>query len=137
MEVLRLPKMPMMEVTFQARGSYQSYATPGTTYTEMSAQWRKKVDFSKINAVAFRVVVAYGDADEAGSGKGIEIYDNTGSQQLAEVTWDGSSAQYALAGSWTTTNIPTADSILTAKIKASSATESIDVHGVYLQILYV
>jgi len=112
----------------------ETYLNPGVAYAEWDANLRTKIDFSHIKAVNARVVVT-AVGNEAGSGKGIEVYDVTGTASICEVTWNGAAAQQGLAGSWTSVT-KTADSVLTVRVKGSSATEDITVYVVELQVEY-
>lgn len=126
----------MLSIALSKKGSSKyTYTNPNTSYTETYQKVRTKFDFSKINVVCMRIVVT-AQGNEAGAGKGIEIYDVTGTQSLCEVTWDGNAAQQGLAGAWTNTNIPTVDSVITIRVKGSSATEDIDLYQAELQIFY-
>jgi len=73
--------------------------------------------------------------NEATAGKGIEIYNGTDAATICEVTWDGSTQQNALAGSWTTCGLRAAKDIQ-VRVKGSSATEDITVDKVELQLLF-
>jgi len=109
-------------------------AAPGTAYVEFDANYRANIDFSTIHAARARIVVT-AQGNEAGNGKGIEIYDSTGPAQVCEVTWDGVGLQNAVAGSFATT-VPTVASELTIRVKASSVTENITIYTVDLEVEY-
>jgi len=113
----------------------ENVGVPGVAYAEQAPlpNKRAKIDFRKFEMLEARIVVT-AQGDEAGAGKGIEIYDQTGGAQLCEVTWDGAALQQALAGSWTSTHIPNSDSELRIRVKGSSGTESITIYAVDLQI---
>jgi len=130
-----VPFPNMLSVAFVKRDTAFSLVDVGTTYVESRPRTRNKIDFSKIRVIAMRIVVG-ASGDEAGAGKGIEIYDFTGSQQLCEVIWNGTGYQDGLAGSWTSVNIPTVDSSVGIRFKGSSATEDINCTHVELQISY-
>lgn len=112
----------------------------GTAYAEYIKTGvqvsRDKIDFDKFNSVAMRIVVT-AIGNEAGAGKGIEIYDVTNTTQLCEVTWDGSAQQIALSGSWVAQNSMIGDVTICARLKGSSATEDITIWKIELQIMYV
>lgn len=124
----------MMVVSFLKLGTTTlQWAAPGVAYAESHTEVRTKIDFAKIKATNFRVVLS-GTGDGAGNNKGVEVYDVTGTQQLCEVEWDGAAQQDGETGSWTSTNIPTVDSIVTLRVKGSAAPEDIDLNHVELQI---
>jgi len=125
----------MFTVALAVDVSVISENNPGVAYVEIDTNLRNKIDFSKIDVLAMRVVIT-AQGNNAAAGKGIEIYDVTGTQALCEVIWDGTAWQYGLAGSWTNTNIPTVDSVITARVKGAVATEDFDIHVISFQILY-
>jgi len=107
---------------------------PGTAYAEAGvlARCRAKIDFSLLKVSSVRVVVS-GIGNEAGAGKGVEIYNVTDGASVCVVTWDGNAQQDGLAGSWTAFT-PTAEKVLAVRVKGSSATEDITLHSVTLQL---
>jgi len=130
-----MPKGAMVEITLLAQTSPLTKNNPGLAYVEVNDRCRTKVDFAKLNVVGMRVVIC-ASGNEAGAGKGIEVYDLTGAQGLCEILWDGAGVQYGVAGAWTYSPIPTVDSQLTARCKGSSVDEDISVMKVVLQIFY-
>lgn len=109
-------------------------ADPGTAYAEAGvlARCRGKIDFSLLKVSSARVVVS-GIGNEAGAGKGVEIYNVTDAVSVCVVTWDGNAQQDALAGSWTAFT-PAAEKVLAVRVKGSSATEDITLQSVTLQL---
>lgn len=107
---------------------------PDVAYVELSALYRTNIDFSKLAVKQARVIVS-AIGDEAGAGKGIEIWNNTDGAAICEVTWDGVAQQNALAGALTTCNLRTAKDIY-VRVKGSSATENITVDKVELQFTF-
>lgn len=112
----------------------QAHAAPGVAYAEFDADFRTNIDFSTIKAIQARIIVT-AQGNEAGNGKGVEVYNATGTVQICEVTWDGAALQSALAGSWATT-VPTVASQLQIRDKASSGTENMTLYTVDLEIDY-
>lgn len=109
-------------------------ANTGTSYKEPTTSLRVKIDFSKIPADQIRLnFTAIGD--EAGNGKGIEIYDVTNTQQLCEKTWNGAANQVCEVTSWTSlpSNVVGSEVILTIRVKGSSVTEDMTVYTVVMQ----
>lgn len=106
---------------------------PGLAYAEFDSDYRTNIDFSTMHAVQARIIVT-AQGDNAGAGKGIEIYDATGTAQVCEVVWDGAALQQALAGSFSTTNIPTVASELQIRDKGAVAGEQITIYAVDLEI---
>ena len=113
----------------------EAHAAPGVAYVEFDSDYRTNIDFSTFHAVQARIIVT-AQGNEAGNGKGIEIYDSTGTAQICEVTWDGAALQNALAGSFSTANIPTVASGIQIRDKGSSGTENITIYAVDLEIDY-
>jgi len=113
----------------------ETIAAPSTSYTEAAPlpNKRAKVDFSKFQVLNSRVVVT-AQGDEAGAGKGIEIWNQTGSAQLCQVTWSGSALQQALTAAWSNAHRPTADSELRIRVKGSSGTENLTIYAVDLEM---
>jgi hypothetical protein len=111
--------------------------TPDTSYTEDAGftMYRTGVDFRYMDAALARVIVS-GIGDEAGNGKGVEIYDTTNAASIAAVTWDGNAQQNAVVGAWTTCTTIT-DVVLAVRVKGSSATEDITLNKVVLQLMEV
>jgi len=107
---------------------------PDVAYVELSALYRTNIDFSKLAVKQARVIVS-AIGDEAGAGKGIEIWNGTDGAAICEVTWDGNAQQNALAGALTTCNLRTAKDIY-VRVKGSSATENITVDKVELQFTF-
>ena len=103
---------------------------PGTSYVARTTAEQKPVVLTDI-AEARVVVTAEGN--EADSGKGIEIYNSTDAVQLCEVTWDGTSRQDGLAGSWTAVAI-SGEKTLIPRYKGSTATEDLTTYWVELQV---
>jgi hypothetical protein len=128
----------MFSVSLLKNSTGETHSNPNTAYAEYDANLRTKVDFAKFDVIAMRVVVsASGNEDNDPTVKGIEIYDVTGTQALCDVEWlDAADPLQGGAGSWTTTNLPTADSVITIRTKGSSATEDITYYQVDFQILY-
>ncbi len=112
-----------------------TYTDIGTTYAEggKGALMRTKVDFSKFLGARARILVG-GCGNEAGAGKGVEIYNLTDGVQICEATWDGTSVQSALTSAWVTLTL-NREIILTVRVKGASATEDIFLNRVALQIL--
>jgi len=77
------------------------------------------------------VVTAQGN--EAGSNKGIEIYDLTNASQMCEVTWNGNALQNSLTASWVGGTQLSGDIVLVARVKGSSATEDITIYSFEFQ----
>ena len=113
-----------------------SHANPGVAYVEFNLcnRFRARIDFSTIQVNRVRATVT-AQGNEAGAGKGIEIYNNTGAAQLCEVTWAGVDPQFSLPGNWVASTI-NADSELWIRVKGSSATEDIDLFMVSLELEY-
>lgn len=109
-------------------------AAPDVAYVELSALYRSNIDFSKLAVKQARVIVS-AIGDEAGAGKGIQIWNTTDGAAICEVTWDGNAQQNALAGALTTCNLRTAKDIY-VRVKGSSATENITVDKVELQFTF-
>ena len=109
-------------------------AAPDVAYVELSALYRTNIDFSKLAVKQARVIVS-AIGDEAGAGKGIEIWNATDGAAICEVTWDGNVQQNALAGALTTCNLRTAKDVY-VRVKGSSATENITVDKVELQFTF-
>jgi len=109
-------------------------AAPGVAYVELSALYRTNIDFSKLAVNQARVIVS-AIGNEAGAGKGIQIWNATDGAAICEVTWDGNAQQNALAGALTTCNLRTAKNIY-VRVKGSSATENITVDKVELQFTF-
>jgi len=120
---------------FDDEGGY-NLGVPGMSYIEQAPLQYKRamIDFKKFEMLEARVVVT-AQGDEAGAGKGVEIYDQTGGAQLCEVTWTGATLQQALAGSWTNSHKPNSDRLLLIRVKGSSATEAITLYAVTLQLI--
>ena len=113
----------------------QTHLAPDTTYVEFDTDYRTNIDFSTFHAWQARIIVT-AQGNEAGNGKGIEIYDNTGTAQICEVIWDGNALQNALAGAFSTANMPIVASEITIRDKGSSGTEDITIRAVDLEIDY-
>lgn len=113
----------------------ETIAAPGTAYTEAAPlpNKRARVPFNKFNVLNSRVVVT-AQGNEVGSGKGVEIWNQTGSAQLCQVTWSGNALQQALTAAWSNAHRPTADSELRIRVKGSSATENLTIYAVDLEL---
>lgn len=109
---------------------------PGLAYVEIEIDSRTRIDFSKFDVTNFRVIIC-AVGNNAGAGKGIEVWDATTGQQLCEVIWNGAANQRGLAGSWSKTNIPTVDSLIQSRIKGAAVGESFNVFSVDLEYQYV
>ncbi len=108
-------------------------ANPNTSYVEVNAKLRTKIDFSKFTAKNARVIISGIGNETPCAGKGIEIYNVTDGAQICEVTWDGNAQQNALAGSWAAC-VLTAEKVITIRVKGCSATEDINIDRVELQL---
>ncbi|MBA7709342.1 hypothetical protein ES703_118257 [subsurface metagenome] len=109
-------------------------SAPGTAYIELSALYRTNIDFSRLAVKRARVIVS-AIGNEAGAGKGIEIYNSSDAAAICAATWDGSAQQNGLAGSWTVCSLRAAKDIQ-VRVKGSSATEDITVDRVELQLMF-
>lgn len=107
---------------------------PGTAYAELSPLYRTNIDFSRLSVKQARVVVS-AVGNEAGAGKGIQIYNSSDAAAICEVTWDGTAQQNGLAGSWTTCSTRAGKDIQ-VRVKGSSGTEDVTVDKVELQLLF-
>ncbi len=123
-----LPRMMSVPLV----GCNVAAVAPGTSYVEFSALYRTNLDFTKISVKQARVIVS-AIGNEAGAGKGIEVYDSSTPGGICAVTWDGNTQQNGLAGAWTNCNRRAATDIQ-VRIKASSATEDMTVDKVELQL---
>jgi len=108
----------------------RTYNHPGTSYVVFSAVYSMPVDLAGVKEAR---VVATAQGNEAGSGKGISIWNETDGQMLCEVTWDGSARQDALAGSWTSVSA-SGEKTLRVRFKGWSAAEDITWWWVILQL---
>ena len=109
--------------------------TPNIAYAESIANIRSAIAFERIMDEYARVVVT-AQGDNAGAGKGIEIYDVTAAAQICEVIWDSNALQAALTGTWTACNL-TADSVIAVRVKEGAAAgEQITVYTVDFQVEY-
>jgi len=108
--------------------------TPNIAYAESIANIRSAIAFERLMDEYARVVVT-AQGDNAGAGKGIEIYDVTGAAQICEVTWDGNGLQTALAGTWTACNL-TVDSVIAIRLKGAAAAEAITTYAIDFQLEY-
>jgi len=108
---------------------------PGLAYAEFDVDYRMNIDFSTFHAWQARIIVT-AQGNDVGADKGIEIYDATTPAQLCEVEWTGNVLQNALAGSFSTANMPTAASQLQIRDKGAIAGEQITIYAVDLEIDY-
>jgi hypothetical protein len=111
-------------------------SAPGVAYVEATNKARTLLDFSRVEAVYMRIItIAQGD--EAGADKGMEIYDLAHTQQLCEVEWTGNALSYA-AGLWidVTALALADDTIISLRVKGSSATEDITIYKAAMQLRY-
>ncbi len=106
----------------------------GVAYNEINVRLRSTVDLSKFFVKNVRVIVG-AVGDEAGAGKGIEIYNFTDAALLCEVTWAGNGIQQGLAGAWTAC-ILDKEVVLCIMAKGSSVTETVTAYRIELQIEY-
>ena len=109
-------------------------AAPGAAYVELSALYRTNLDFSRLAVKQARVIVS-AIGDEAGAGKGIQIYNQTDGASICEVTWGGNAQQNGLAGAWTACSLRAAKD-MRVMVKGSSGTETITVDKVELQLVF-
>jgi hypothetical protein len=100
---------------------------PGTAYVEFNYQMRRVIDLTGVKQARISVSAI---GNEAGSGKGVCVYDVTNGQVLCEKTWDGSTQIWA-AGNWT--DIDVAEIKISVYVKGSSATEDITIYQVVLE----
>lgn len=110
-------------------------SAPGTAYIEVSALYRTNLDLMKLPAKQARVIVS-AIGNEAGAGKGIQIWNSTDSAEICAVTWDGDTQQNALAGSWADVTIRGAKDIQ-VRVKGASGTENITIDKVELQLTFI
>lgn len=122
-------------ISFLSSPSGASVTNPGTSYSQAFTGY---IGYRNLQEVYFRpskfrvVVVAQGN--EAGSGKGIAIYDATSLTKIGEATWDGS-AQTIAASTWTDWPSGLNDGFQ-IYAKGSSASEDLTLYSVELQYLY-
>jgi len=111
-------------------------SNPGVAYTEADATARTKIPFDKITALYARIV-GKAQGNEAGASKGLEIYDNTGTQQICEHEWDGN-ALTDIRGAWTdiTGLSLSADSEIYLRVKGATGTEDITIYKAEFQLRY-
>ncbi|MBU1066977.1 hypothetical protein KKE60_04290 [Patescibacteria group bacterium] len=109
-------------------------AAPGVAYVEFDQSLRTSIDFSAIRGTRARVLIT-AQGNEAGAGKGIEIFDSGGAAQLCEVIWNGAAIALNAPGAWTAFSL-NLDTGFQVRVKGSSATENITVYTVDLQIEY-
>ena len=104
---------------------------PGTAYVEASSNLRASVPFGVDAPGYVRIVVAQASGNEAGSSKGLQVWNVTDSAAVCEVTWNGTGAADR-AGAWTATALA-ADKMVTLRVKGSSATEDMTFGAVHLE----
>lgn len=120
------PRLPMLFCYYDGK----VFVNPGTTYTQWSTALQRPIDLTDVTDA--RIIVA-AQGNEAGSGKGIEIHNDTDGSSLCEYTWNGSARQNGKAGSWTSVSL-SGEKVLEPYFKGSSATEDITFWAIYLQV---
>lgn len=97
---------------------------PGTTYIRIVAgnPIRDLIPGDDWKFTAIRLYTV-GSGNEAGSGKGVRIYNNTDGTQLVENTWNGT-ARTVVDSGWKSIEV-TKDITILPQVKASSTTEDI------------
>lgn len=120
-------------ITFLAQAGVELLALqPGTTYVELSEFLRAQVNFASPQGIEARVIVQ-GRGTEAGTGKGVAITQSDGTV-IAEVTWDDVTDGLQL-GEFTTVDLDE-DQVVQIRVKGSTATESLLLRGIVLDLRY-
>lgn len=132
-DVAREWHIPLISIK---EGSQQEDDNVGTSYVEMNSRFRQTIDFSKIPANQIRLM-GKSQGNEAGTPKGIELYDSTNAQQLCEHTWGGSGVEDLDSG-WTALPSSLIGSatpiVIHVRVKASSVTEDLDTFALFLML---
>jgi len=111
-------------------GALQVSLAPGTSYVEVSSQYRQSLDLSSLTSTQGRILVA-GYGTGSGSGKGVAMTDSSGAV-LAEVTWDGNS-ESIFTGTFTDIS-ETTDQQVQLRAKGADANESLVLRYVVAEI---
>lgn len=106
--------------------------TPGTSYVEVSASLRQRINFTAQQPLEARVTIV-GWGTQAGTGKGIAITRSDGTV-ICEVAWDGSS-EGPQSGDYTAVTLET-DQTVQVRAKGSSASETLLVSRINLDMRY-
>ena len=107
---------------------------PGVAYAEQYPNTRSKFACERLRVKYARVVVV-ATGNNAGAGKGVEIYDFDDATQVCEATWTGVAVQEPLAGAWTAW-APTADHWIGMRFKGAVAGETLTIYNVTFQVEY-
>lgn len=116
---------------FREQGGYVK-AAPGVNYIIIDNCSAFMLDWDKFKPNKVRIVFT-AQGNEAGAGKGIELYDSTSAAQVCEKTWDGNALQSGLASNWTAFTKTTGDRGYHIRVKGSSGTENITIYYVDVQ----
>jgi len=133
-----MPREGIVTVGFDTQLLYDnagiSLGAIGTSYVDILTDNWPFIDFSMILVRASRIIIS-AVGNETGTGKGIKVL--AGSAVLGEVVWDGSTKQENIRSSWNSINLDTSlDTQIKIQAKASSATETITVYALRLQLLH-
>jgi len=110
-------------------GSTLTFTDPNTAYVEYNAMYRESIDLTDFNEA--KIVVKSASGNEAGSGKGICVYNITNGAVLCEVTWDGTESAVR-SGIWANISALAGVKELGVYMKGSSPTEDISFRNVHL-----
>lgn len=102
---------------------------PGTTYAEISQALRQNIDWSDLTDAEARILVR-GWGNETGNAKGIALHDGTNT--ICEVEWNGHTESLR-TGAFTAVTL-TADTQMQLRAKGSSATESLILVAVIVEV---
>jgi hypothetical protein len=103
---------------------------PNTTYVLWDAAYDLTVDLTHWTRA--KILLDNASGNEAGSGKGVAIYNSTNSAVLCDVTWNGT-GNIARAGNWVDISALTGAKALRLYVKGSSATEDVSfIYGISL-----
>lgn len=112
-------------------GEAWTESNPDTAYVEMNSRLRFILDYGRLLENQIRIV-GRADGNEAGTPKGVEIYDNTNSVQLCEHTWAGNMLENIDSG-WQDLPFYSGEAKIHVRVKGSSATEDLNFYGLYVQ----
>jgi hypothetical protein len=123
---------------FTAIALYVAPSTPllaqpgGTTYVEIASMLRQLINFASPQSLEARLLVE-GWGTESGNGKGVAVTQSDGTV-IAQVVWNGQGAGLQ-TGAFTAVTLDT-DTTVQVRVKGSSATESVLVQSLVLDMRY-
>jgi hypothetical protein len=119
----------LFQVAYLASGTAITF-TPGAAYVEIAPALRRAIDFS-VQTVVFARLTVRASGNEAGAGKGVRITDAGGTPAVT-VEWNGT-AEDTRSSAWVAVG-STADTVTQAQAKGSSATETLTILSITLEL---